>query len=191
MSSKNAQAIRARLVTEAEAPIRCFYCEREVHPDLVTVDHVVPLARGGKNRIENAVLACARCNNAKGPLTAEEFMRVRSNPVLLTATRLNWELRISRKNSGGTVAARVSQRALERRMANRLGYTIAEAWPAPPRPDREEMIDRAVQTIAEHGAAWGEVKGYSQLELAPDVRASLREIVAIVVDALTCAEVPS
>jgi 5-methylcytosine-specific restriction endonuclease McrA len=40
---------------------RCTYC-----PSLAaSVDHVVPLARGGSNREGNLTPACLRCNHAK------------------------------------------------------------------------------------------------------------------------------
>lgn len=35
-------------------------------PNRATVDHVVPKSKGGSNRIDNLVTACARCNTAKG-----------------------------------------------------------------------------------------------------------------------------
>ena len=42
---------------------RCYYCDgvtAEMH-----VDHVLPLARGGRNAVGNLVLACASCNLSK------------------------------------------------------------------------------------------------------------------------------
>ncbi len=43
---------------------RCRYCGTEVGP--FAVDHVVPIALGGSNRIGNLVLACVECNTRKG-----------------------------------------------------------------------------------------------------------------------------
>lgn len=40
----------------------CFYCGAT---GKLTVDHVVPLARGGSNSIDNIVPACSRCNCRK------------------------------------------------------------------------------------------------------------------------------
>lgn len=34
--------------------------------DLATIEHVIPLARGGSNRLSNTVMACARCNHTRG-----------------------------------------------------------------------------------------------------------------------------
>jgi 5-methylcytosine-specific restriction endonuclease McrA len=49
---------------------RCTYCGRG---DLtLTIDHLVPKARGGDDSWENLVSACTRCNNKKGDRTPHE-----------------------------------------------------------------------------------------------------------------------
>lgn len=50
----------------------CVYCDARGVP--VTRDHVVSKSRGGTNRLSNLVLACARCNDAKGNLPVEVFV---------------------------------------------------------------------------------------------------------------------
>lgn len=54
----------------------CFYTGQLLTPDNATVDHVVPLARGGSSRIENCVWCLATVNAAKGSMTFEEFIAV-------------------------------------------------------------------------------------------------------------------
>lgn len=49
---------------------RCQYCGRNDVP--LTVDHIVPRARGGEDAWENLVCACIECNNRKGDRTPEE-----------------------------------------------------------------------------------------------------------------------
>jgi hypothetical protein len=44
----------------------CHYCGARSKLGELTVDHVVPLARGGSNARANKVLACRPCNAAKG-----------------------------------------------------------------------------------------------------------------------------
>lgn len=39
-----------------------------------STDHVVPVASGGDNSIENRVLACVECNSRKGTKAVEEFL---------------------------------------------------------------------------------------------------------------------
>ena len=50
---------------------RCAYCGAKDRP--LQVEHVVPRARGGSDRVSNLTLACAGCNQKKGTQTAEEF----------------------------------------------------------------------------------------------------------------------
>ncbi|NNF03635.1 MAG: HNH endonuclease [Rhodothermales bacterium] len=48
---------------------RCQYCGSR---DRLTIDHVMPKSRGGKDTWENLVAACVPCNNRKGDRTPEE-----------------------------------------------------------------------------------------------------------------------
>jgi 5-methylcytosine-specific restriction endonuclease McrA len=50
---------------------RCAYCKVENVP--MQIEHIVPRARGGSNRVSNLTLACEPCNLKKGARTAEEF----------------------------------------------------------------------------------------------------------------------
>lgn len=43
----------------------CHYCERKFSPAELTMDHVVPLARGGSSTQGNIVPACKDCNRDK------------------------------------------------------------------------------------------------------------------------------
>jgi hypothetical protein len=54
---------------------RCWYCGRLPEPGDLTVDHALPKSRGGKNKDENLVPACDRCNNAKGSRTVSGFRK--------------------------------------------------------------------------------------------------------------------
>jgi len=57
---------------------RCQYCGST--KDL-TVDHIIPKVRGGKDTWTNLVCACKKCNNQKGNRTPEEAgMRLLSKP---------------------------------------------------------------------------------------------------------------
>lgn len=48
---------------------RCQYCRST---DRLTIDHVLPKSRGGKDTWENLVAACVPCNNRKGNRTPVE-----------------------------------------------------------------------------------------------------------------------
>lgn len=43
----------------------CHYCGRKFSPDELSMDHIVPLARGGKSTKGNIVPACMECNRKK------------------------------------------------------------------------------------------------------------------------------
>ena len=52
----------------------CHYCEGRFPPQNLTLDHIVPLARGGMSRPGNLVAACRPCNQAKGLETPVEAL---------------------------------------------------------------------------------------------------------------------
>lgn len=52
----------------------CFWCNRDISGGAHTIDHYIPLARGGSNYAANIVLACAPCNSSKGNKMPEEFI---------------------------------------------------------------------------------------------------------------------
>ncbi len=51
----------------------CYYCGREVGRERLTMDHVIPLSRGGKSKKGNLVPACKECNNKKKYLMPLEW----------------------------------------------------------------------------------------------------------------------
>jgi 5-methylcytosine-specific restriction endonuclease McrA len=56
---------------------RCYYCNSKVHPKDLTMDHIVPLIRGGRSSKSNIAAACKECNNKKKhmlPLEWEEYL---------------------------------------------------------------------------------------------------------------------
>ena len=52
---------------------RCHYCDRQVDPRELTLDHIVPLVRGGRSTRGNCVPACKACNSAKQDLLPIEW----------------------------------------------------------------------------------------------------------------------
>lgn len=43
----------------------CQYCGEKLSLNEVTIDHIVPTSKGGKNTFENCVVACRPCNDYK------------------------------------------------------------------------------------------------------------------------------
>ena len=56
-----------------ENPV-CFYCGEAVTWKRSTLDHVIPIARGGRDAVSNVVLCCRPCNNAKADRTIDEWI---------------------------------------------------------------------------------------------------------------------
>ena len=48
----------------------CQYCGK--NGSELTIDHIIPKSRGGKETWENMVVCCARCNNRKGDRSLED-----------------------------------------------------------------------------------------------------------------------
>ncbi len=56
----------------------CYYCHGVFPAKTLTMDHIVPLARGGKSTKSNIVPCCKECNNQKKyllPMEWEEYLR--------------------------------------------------------------------------------------------------------------------
>jgi len=51
----------------------CHYCGKSVPPKELTLDHIVPVARGGRRTKGNCVPACKDCNNQKKNLLPMEW----------------------------------------------------------------------------------------------------------------------
>ena len=77
---------------------RCFYCRQPLLPGDWTLDHVVPIARGGSDLASNLVACCARCNWAKGLSSAEDFLRSLCRKKVLTRPQLRARLRHLRRS---------------------------------------------------------------------------------------------
>lgn len=59
---------------------KCAYCGRGDLP--LTIDHIIPKAKGGIDSWENLVCACTVCNNKKGDRTPQEAnMNLSFRPV--------------------------------------------------------------------------------------------------------------
>lgn len=56
---------------------RCHWCGRSFPPAALTMDHIVPVSRGGKSVKGNVVPCCKECNNAKKQLLPMEWERYR------------------------------------------------------------------------------------------------------------------
>ena len=52
----------------------CHYCGEKFPANELTLDHIVPLSRGGKSTRGNMVVCCRECNQEKKYLTPVEML---------------------------------------------------------------------------------------------------------------------
>lgn len=68
-----ARALRASPWWKAQlAQGRCYHCGQAFPPEALTMDHLIPVARGGTSSKGNVVPACFSCNQAKAAQTPAE-----------------------------------------------------------------------------------------------------------------------
>ena len=61
----------------------CHWCGNRFSPDELTMDHIVPVTRGGKASRNNVVPACKECNSRKKyllPMEWEEYLTKARQP---------------------------------------------------------------------------------------------------------------
>lgn len=59
----------------------CHYCHRKVGAENLTMDHVIPVARGGRSTRGNCVPCCRECNASKSAYTPAELIMMRLDDV--------------------------------------------------------------------------------------------------------------
>lgn len=59
---------------------QCVYCDDYWPKNFLTIDHVLPRSKGGKDTWDNMVTACPKCNGEKADLLVEEFTKRLPNP---------------------------------------------------------------------------------------------------------------
>lgn len=61
----------------------CQYCGKQYSKNNLTVDHVIPRAKGGEDNWFNCVTACKSCNGWKGTATPEQAgMKLLRQPIV-------------------------------------------------------------------------------------------------------------
>lgn len=77
-------------------PQACCYCASQDH---LSVDHLIPTKKGGRNDGENLVWACRSCNSSKSASDALEWLARRNQfpPLLLLRRYLKLSVEIARE----------------------------------------------------------------------------------------------
>jgi 5-methylcytosine-specific restriction endonuclease McrA len=91
---------KARRMELMAADPSCYYCGVALTGETATIDHVMPLSKGGTWADHNTVLACKACNNAKGDQVPE------GTPVFVKPEKMKRPVKIKRRWTGRGVLAR-------------------------------------------------------------------------------------
>lgn len=64
-----------RLAIYLRDGLACSYCGATIEEDgaLLTLDHVIPVSKGGSNCSQNLVTACQKCNSSRGDRDVADF----------------------------------------------------------------------------------------------------------------------
>lgn len=57
---------RKRVAMFRKGITKCYWCECQLTIDTSTIEHIVPIARGGLENANNRTLACQKCNASRG-----------------------------------------------------------------------------------------------------------------------------
>lgn len=78
MTTKTSRArTRAKLELLWRDGRRCAICGKKIkNLDDLTIDHIIPLAKGGENVLENYQLAHRACNETKADMLPDEHVRL-------------------------------------------------------------------------------------------------------------------
>jgi 5-methylcytosine-specific restriction endonuclease McrA len=136
----------------------CAYCRATGLP--LQVEHIVPRARGGSDRVSNLTLACGPCNQRKGARTAAEFgfaqVQAQAQRPLRDAAAVNstrWALYQTLQATGLPVEAGTGGRTKYNR--TRLGWPKTHwqdaACVGASTPDRLRMTTPTVVQITATG----------------------------------------
>lgn len=52
---------------------KCAYCGQHRNHKHMTIDHIIPLSKGGTDDFDNLQCVCKKCNGFKGDMLPEEF----------------------------------------------------------------------------------------------------------------------
>lgn len=53
--------------------IKCYWCKKAIPKGKRTIDHIVPIAKGGADHVHNLCVACPTCNYSKNDKTPEQW----------------------------------------------------------------------------------------------------------------------
>lgn len=73
--SKNMKYSNVRQIVYNRYHGKCAICRKHIALEEMTIDHIIPVSKGGGKDFSNMQAACDSCNCMKHYLTQNEFMR--------------------------------------------------------------------------------------------------------------------
>jgi 5-methylcytosine-specific restriction endonuclease McrA len=71
----NNQTLKLKIIAN-RFKVTCLYCSKHIRNSKdMTLDHVIPKAKGGKDIITNTVISCRDCNSKKGDMLLTQFIK--------------------------------------------------------------------------------------------------------------------
>lgn len=129
---------------------RCYYCTRQMTRDrndsrtIATIDEVHPRSKGGLRTLSNQVAACKACNNLKGDMSLDAFLRVMARP--------EFQAKIAQTNSERR-SAKKERKAVRKLAREGLdGRWTGDRLPKPP-ADLERLFKAPLGDIVKFAAA--------------------------------------
>ena len=81
---------------------RCLYCRKYLERDKASLEHLIPLSKGGTNHKDNLALACKACNSHRGNSDVAAYICERAKTTPSQALKA-----VSEANGFGAVLRRL------------------------------------------------------------------------------------
>ncbi|MGX8701387.1 HNH endonuclease [Caproiciproducens sp.] len=72
-------------------PHVCHYCKRNLSKNEITIDHLVPLSRGGASVESNLVICCPECNHEKNDMTEQEYIAFKNKSAIIPKRHYHYD----------------------------------------------------------------------------------------------------
>ena len=94
---------------------------------LMTVDHIIPVALGGRNHLTNYQAMCSRCNNKRGASLLKEIAELAKLLVVVQKQELNYQFLDQELGAPGQ-AKKTFDLAANLLAGNSLKFAIEKKW---------------------------------------------------------------